>query len=118
MALAFSQLGSGLEAPSQQSLDGGMNGMASPPDPLRDGHLTREATGEADSAQGQGAFGHSTEAPTDFTDLAMLGRSSARLQGKILRGGMGTGMPYWGPIFTETQTWALVHYLWSLAMDY
>lgn len=26
------------------------------------------------------------------------------LQGKILRGGMGTGMPYWGPIFTEEQT--------------
>ncbi len=26
---------------------------------------------------------------------------------------MGTGMPYWGPIFTEPETWALVDYLWS-----
>jgi mono/diheme cytochrome c family protein len=27
---------------------------------------------------------------------------------------MGTGMPYWGPIFTDEQTWALVAYLYSL----
>jgi hypothetical protein len=40
----------------------------------------------------------------------MLGASPALLQGKIIRGGMGTGMPYWGPIFTEAQTWALVDY--------
>jgi cytochrome c5 len=37
----------------------------------------------------------------------------ALLQGKILRGGMGTGMPYWGPIFTEDQTWAIVDYLYT-----
>lgn len=50
----------------------------------------------------------------DFTDVAqMLGASPALLQGKILRGGMGTGMPYWGSIFTEAQTWALVNYLYS-----
>jgi mono/diheme cytochrome c family protein len=29
-----------------------------------------------------------------------------RLHGKIVRGGMGTGMPYWGPIFTEEQLWS------------
>jgi len=40
------------------------------------------------------------------------------MQGKIIRGGMGTGMPYWGPIFTEAQTWALVDYLWSFTFDY
>jgi cytochrome c oxidase subunit 2 len=52
--------------------------------------------------------------PADFTDAStMLGHSSALLQGKILRGGMGTGMPYWGPIFTETQMWALTDYLWT-----
>jgi mono/diheme cytochrome c family protein len=50
--------------------------------------------------------------PADFTDPAsLLGASPALLQGKILRGGMGTGMPYWGPVFTEDQTWALVAYL-------
>ena len=64
-------------------------------------------------------FGQGTLAPTDFTDPAlMLGVTGARLQGKILRGGMGTGMPYWGPIFTEAQTWALVDFLWTFAFDY
>jgi cytochrome c oxidase subunit 2 len=52
--------------------------------------------------------------PADFTHPStMLGASSALLQGKILRGGMGTGMPYWGPILTEAQTWAVVDYLWT-----
>jgi mono/diheme cytochrome c family protein len=52
--------------------------------------------------------------PADFTDEStMLGASSALLQGKILRGGMGTGMPYWGPILTEAQLWALTDYLWT-----
>ncbi|MBL8056959.1 MAG: c-type cytochrome [Anaerolineales bacterium] len=62
----------------------------------------------------QAEFGAHTEAPTDFTDLGrMLATSPAILQGKLLRGGMGTGMPYWGPIFTEAQTWALTDYLWT-----
>jgi plastocyanin len=47
--------------------------------------------------------------PADFTDASrILGASPALLQGKILRGGMGTGMPAWGHIFTEEQTWKLV----------
>jgi len=50
----------------------------------------------------------------DFTDpTTMLGASSALLHGKIIRGGMGTGMPNWGTIFTEEQTWALIDYLWT-----
>ena len=62
--------------------------------------------------------GEMTARPTDFTDAEhMLAASSARLQGKILRGGMGTGMPYWGPIFTEEQTWALVAYLWTFQFE-
>ena len=41
-------------------------------------------------------FGHNTKSPVDFTDSSqMLGASPALLQGKIIRGGMGTGMPYW-----------------------
>jgi cytochrome c oxidase subunit 2 len=52
--------------------------------------------------------------PADFSDPStMLGASSALLQGKILRGGMGSGMPYWGPILTEAQMWALTDYLWT-----
>jgi cytochrome c oxidase subunit 2 len=56
--------------------------------------------------------------PADFTDRStMLGASSALLQGKILRGGMGTGMPYWGPILTEAQMWALTDYLWTFQFE-
>lgn len=52
--------------------------------------------------------------PANFTDPStMLGASSVLLQGKILRGGMGTGMPYWGPILTDAQLWALTDYLWT-----
>jgi mono/diheme cytochrome c family protein len=31
---------------------------------------------------------------------------------------MGTGMPYWGPIFTDAQVWSLVAYLWTFQFDY
>ena len=49
------------------------------------------------------------------TQRAMLSASPAHLQGKIIRGGMGTGMPSWGPIFTDDQTWRrLIAYLWTL----
>ena len=62
--------------------------------------------------------GEMTQQPTDFTDAAhMLSASPAHLQGKIIRGGMGTGMPYWGPIFTEEQTWELVAFLWSFQFE-
>ncbi len=57
--------------------------------------------------------------PVDFTDATrMLGASPALLQGKILRGGMGTGMPAWGPIFTQEQIWDLIAYLYSFQFDY
>jgi len=63
-------------------------------------------------------MGEKTTRPVDFTDpVAMLSASPAHLQGKIIRGGMGTGMPYWGPIFTEEQTWALVAYLWTFQFE-
>jgi cytochrome c oxidase subunit 2 len=69
--------------------------------------------------QGHTALGHGTQAPADFTDpTPMLGASSAVLHGKLLRGGMGTGMPAWGMIFTERQLWTLVDYLWSFQFAY
>lgn len=62
--------------------------------------------------------GHGDMAPTDFTEAEhMLGASPAVLHGKIVRGGMGTGMPYWGPIFTEEQVWKLVSYLWTFQFN-
>jgi len=70
-------------------------------------------------AQATMAAGETTVRPANFTDPnPMLSASPARLQGKILRGGMGTGMPYWGPVFTEDQTWSLVAYLWTFIFDY
>ena len=63
--------------------------------------------------------GQMTAQPADFTDAnRMLAASPALLQGKIVRGGMGTGMPYWGPIFTQEQIWSLVDYLWTFQFDY
>jgi mono/diheme cytochrome c family protein/plastocyanin len=62
--------------------------------------------------------GHEIVSPTDFTDPGiMLSASPALLHGKILRGGMGTGMPYWGPIFSDHELWALVDYLWTFQFD-
>jgi cytochrome c oxidase subunit 2 len=59
------------------------------------------------------SFGQSLLPPSDFTNAhQMLGANSALLQGKIIRGGMGTGMPYWGTIFTDEEIEALIDYLW------
>lgn len=59
--------------------------------------------------------GEMTAAPADFSDPSrLLSASPALLHGKILRGGMGTGMPYWGPIFTDQQIWDLVAYLYTI----
>lgn len=59
---------------------------------------------------------HAVSRPPDFTDPHMLlGASPAILEGKLIRGGMGTGMPYWGPIFTEDQLDDLVAYIYTFA---
>jgi mono/diheme cytochrome c family protein len=61
----------------------------------------------------------SRQTPADFTGPSrMLGASPALLQGKILRGGMGTGMPMWGSIFTEQQIWDLIAYLYLFQFEY
>jgi plastocyanin len=71
------------------------------------------------SSKTTGEFGSSTLAPTNFTSpTSMLGASPALLQGKIIRGGMGTGMPYWGPVFNDTQIKAIIAYLWTFQMEY
>lgn len=50
--------------------------------------------------------------PANFTDAsAMLGASDALLQGKVLRGGMGTGMPEWGSLYTDLELWNVVAFL-------
>jgi len=68
--------------------------------------------------EGTGVRVHEIVSPTDFTDPHhMLSTSPAALQGKLIRGGMGTGMPMWGVIFTEEQTWSLVSYLYTFQFE-
>jgi mono/diheme cytochrome c family protein len=75
--------------------------------------------GEAAMQSMAGAADMSMQRPVDFTDAKqMLSASPALLQGKILRGGMGTGMPMWGSIFTEEQIWDLIAYLYSFQFEY
>jgi mono/diheme cytochrome c family protein/plastocyanin len=76
------------------------------------------AAGEASMQTMDGSMDMSMQKPADFSDPErMLGAAPAVLQGKILRGGMGTGMPMWGSIFTEEQMWDLVDYLYSFQFD-
>lgn len=75
--------------------------------------------GEASVQSMHGSVEMSMQGPVDFTDpKRMLGAAPALLQGKILRGGMGTGMPMWGSIFTEGQIWDLIAYLYSFQFEY
>jgi len=75
--------------------------------------------GEESMQSMSGAENLMMQTPIDFTDLQrMLGASPALLQGKILRGGMGTGMPMWGVIFTEEQIWDLIAYIYSFQFEY
>jgi mono/diheme cytochrome c family protein len=65
-----------------------------------------------------GGMGHSLVAPPDFTDPKnLLGASPALLEGKLIRGGMGTGMPAWGPVLTSQQIDELITYLYSFALQ-
>lgn len=92
--------------------------------------LERQATGKAlyakncaachgESGDGEGPGGrYLEERPTDFTDArTMAGGSSEIYYAKIRRGGMGTGMPYWGTIFTEEESWSIVDYLWTFLFE-
>ena len=56
--------------------------------------------------------------PADFTNLQrMAGLSDAHLQGKLLRGGMGTGMPEFGSLYTSDEQWAVVAFVRRFARD-
>ncbi len=71
--------------------------------------------GELGAGDGPGGKDQPKKA-ADFTDARrMLAGSTALYTAKIRRGGMGTGMPYWGSIFTEEEMATLVDYLWTFA---
>jgi plastocyanin len=72
-----------------------------------------------EAGRGNGVFAADVNAltgksPANFSDpISMLGAAPALLQGKILRGGMGTGMPSWGPLLTDQQTWDILSYFYT-----
>lgn len=81
--------------------------------------------GESGDGRGPGAealaaqpLGHTgpmnmATAPPAFADPGlMLGGTGDIYYAKLRRGGMGTGMPGFGQIFTQDETWQLVDYLW------
>ena len=56
--------------------------------------------------------------PADFTNLRrLMGLSDAHLQGKLLRGGMGTGMPEFGSLYTADEQWAVIAFVRGFGMD-
>ena len=78
-----------------------------------------KAAGDASKQTMTGSEEMMMQSPANFTDPErILGANPAVLQGKILRGGMGTGMPMWGSIFTADQIWDLVAYLYSFQFEY
>jgi mono/diheme cytochrome c family protein len=57
--------------------------------------------------------------PADFTDLSrLLSASDVVLQGKVLRGGMGTGMPEFGSLYTDSELWGMVSTVRSFLFDH
>jgi plastocyanin/mono/diheme cytochrome c family protein len=69
----------------------------------------------ADAVQGM------TMSDNDVSSLSdprtMLGGTSEVYYAKLRRGGMGTGMPSFGPLFTSEESWALVDFLWTFVFD-
>ncbi len=73
--------------------------------------------GESGKGNGPGSR-HLEQASTDFTAArTMAGGTSEIYYAKTRRGGMGTGMPYWGTIFSEEETWSIVEYLWTFLFE-
>lgn len=74
--------------------------------------------GERGTGDGPGGK-HQPKKPAAFTDARrMLAGTTALYTAKIRRGGMGTGMPYWGSIFTEEELTALVDYVWTFSLTH
>lgn len=57
--------------------------------------------------------------PQNFTDASqMVTASDVLLQGKLLRGGMGTGMPEFGTLYAEQDMWDVIAFLRSFTFQY
>jgi hypothetical protein len=62
---------------------------------------------------------HSKRGPADSTDASqMLGASDVLLQGRIMPGGTGPGMPEWQTLYTDDEPWSVESFIRSFAFDY
>jgi cytochrome c oxidase subunit 2 len=58
-------------------------------------------------------------APVDFSDFeGQASASDLHYYAKLVRGGMGTGMPYWGTIYTEDELWGVIATLRSMFFEF
>ncbi|MFQ6014398.1 MAG: c-type cytochrome [Anaerolineae bacterium] len=74
--------------------------------------------GESGLGDGPGSQ-YTSEPPAKFSQAeTMAGGTGQIYHAKIRRGGMGTGMPYWGTIFSQEETWSLVDHLWTFLFSY
>ena len=59
------------------------------------------------------------ESSGDLSDLRIMAGGSSQLYvAKTRRGGMGTGMPSWGAIFTRRELVHIVDHIWSFVFSY
>jgi mono/diheme cytochrome c family protein/plastocyanin len=61
--------------------------------------------------------GEPVKPPAIINFESMLGGTSNIYYAKLRRGGMGTGMPSFGPIFSPEETRALVDFLWTFVFE-
>lgn len=73
--------------------------------------------GQGDMAGEHGAMSMAGQPAAFAEPQTMLGGAGEVYYAKLRRGGMGTGMPSFGPIFTPEETWLLVDYLWTFVFD-
>jgi cytochrome c oxidase subunit 2 len=73
-----------------------------------------------EAGRGDGPGGRSQpKKPADLTDARrMLAGTGELYTAKIRRGGMGTGMPYWGSIFGEEEIATLVDHVWTFSLTH
>jgi len=90
----------------------------------RDCAACHGAQGRGDGPAGRDLLGlqklmpNMKRGPADFTALnRMSALNNVYLQGKLLRGGMGTGMPEFGSLYSADDQWAVIAFVRGFMMQ-